>query len=540
MAIDFPSSPSNGATYTYGARSWTFSSADNAWYANSLGAGPTGPTGTTGATGPTGSSGPTGPQGPSGPTGPQGPTGAGIQGPTGPTGATGPQGPAGTSNAKASARFATTTSLTGNYTQGTTGLDGGTGVGAFLQITTPYPLIIDNYQPAVGDRILVKDQIDSRQNGVYVLTNIGGTSSILTRASDYDGSTVYFSQAGDYLSIELGSTNGNTSSWIQYQYGSGFQRSLVIGVDNIGFTETGGIGPTGPTGPTGAQGPTGPASSVTGPTGPQGIQGSTGLAGATGPTGASGATGPTGASGATGPTGPSGLTSATAPLTYASSTVALTYGSGLTLSANSLVVNGTVVPLLATANTFTSSQTIKSATTNTPSLIVQPFSAATTANLEEWRDVTGTLTVASMSTAGQLTLGADPVNALQAATKQYVDSTVSGKQVYPLDDLAPYFDGFTFRFQATYGKLSLGVTNPYALGITINGILQPIGEPDYVWGTPFSYDGYVLDSDGLIAFSEVPPPGSTFDGRYYPATAAVKAVNQKYPFKAVDILLGAF
>jgi hypothetical protein len=178
-------------------------------------------------------------------------------------------------------------------------------------------LIVDGFTPSLGDRILVKDQTDARQNGIYKLTTVydsnSGTPNILTRATDYDGSVVAEATAGDYLSIQLGNLNGNSRSFIQYQKGSGFEQSIVIGVDVLNFTATGGIGPTGPTGPQGPLGPTGAASTVTGPTGPQGIQGVTGPTGSTGPQGPLGPTGVQGPVGATGPIGNVGPTGATGP-----------------------------------------------------------------------------------------------------------------------------------------------------------------------------------------------------------------------------------
>jgi hypothetical protein len=50
-------------------------------------------------------------------------------------------------------------------------------------------------------------------------------------------------------------------------------------------------------------------------------------------------------------------------------------------------------------------------------------------------------------------------------------------------------------------------------------------------------DGFMLDSDGWIAFNEVPPAGSTFDGRVM-LGPNVNTIGKAYPFKAMDILLG--
>lgn len=50
MAIDFPTTPTTGDTYTYAGKTWTWSG--ELWQANSTPMGPTGPTGSAGPTGP--------------------------------------------------------------------------------------------------------------------------------------------------------------------------------------------------------------------------------------------------------------------------------------------------------------------------------------------------------------------------------------------------------------------------------------------------------------------------------------------------------
>ncbi len=101
-ALDFPSSPSNGDTYSANGLTYTYNSSSTKWLRTSpsVGAqGATGPTGAQGATGPTGAQGATaaqGAQGATGSTGAQGATGStGAQGATGSGGATGAQGATG-------------------------------------------------------------------------------------------------------------------------------------------------------------------------------------------------------------------------------------------------------------------------------------------------------------------------------------------------------------------------------------------------------------------------------------------------------------
>ncbi len=92
-AFNFPSSPSNGATYSANGVTFTYNSSAGAWQRSSA-------VGAQGATGSTGSTGPTGPTGPTGNTGAQGSTGSGgSTGAQGSTGSTGPTGPTGAQGA---------------------------------------------------------------------------------------------------------------------------------------------------------------------------------------------------------------------------------------------------------------------------------------------------------------------------------------------------------------------------------------------------------------------------------------------------------
>ena len=84
MALDFPSSPSNGQTYSSAGLTYVYSTITGTWDIVPA-SGPTGPTGATGDTGPTGPTGATGDTGPTGPTGATGPDRLTITGPTAPS-----------------------------------------------------------------------------------------------------------------------------------------------------------------------------------------------------------------------------------------------------------------------------------------------------------------------------------------------------------------------------------------------------------------------------------------------------------------------
>lgn len=83
----------------------------------------------------------------------------------------------------AAVRVATTSALTATYSNGSSG------VGATLtNASTQEYLFIDDVFVAVGDRVLVWQQAAPLQNGIYVVTNNGSSSTnwILTRALDYN------------------------------------------------------------------------------------------------------------------------------------------------------------------------------------------------------------------------------------------------------------------------------------------------------------------------------------------------------------------
>lgn len=83
----------------------------------------------------------------------------------------------------AATRVATTTGLTVVYANGTLG------VGATLtNAGAMAALMLDGVAVAVGDRVLVKDQASTFQNGIYVVTTVGSgaVNWVMTRAADYD------------------------------------------------------------------------------------------------------------------------------------------------------------------------------------------------------------------------------------------------------------------------------------------------------------------------------------------------------------------
>lgn len=126
---------------------------------------------------------------------------------------------------KASCRLATAAAITGTYSNGTSG------VGATITYTATGAISIDGVTPSAGDRVLVKNQASTFQNGIYSVTTVGsgGVSGVLTRTSDYDTSAEVFE--GTYTIIEEGTANAGTL-FIMTTNGT-----ITIGTTAIVFTQ---------------------------------------------------------------------------------------------------------------------------------------------------------------------------------------------------------------------------------------------------------------------------------------------------------------
>jgi hypothetical protein len=163
---------------------------------------------------------------------------------------------AGNINAHESVELATTTVLPNSptYTAGSADGKSGLGIGAYLESGSNAVLVVDSVTPSVGDRILVKDQVNQIHNGIYSVTTVGTISAKwrLTRALDFDNSTGPEVTAGDYTYSARGTVNTG-KAWMMNATGTNTDDSIKIGTDNITFISVG-IGPKGDTGATGAGG----------------------------------------------------------------------------------------------------------------------------------------------------------------------------------------------------------------------------------------------------------------------------------------------
>lgn len=126
----------------------------------------------------------------------------------------------------AAVQAATTTVLPNSPTYN----NGASGVGATLTAGSNGALTIDGYSVQVNDRLLIKNQASTFQNGIYEVTEVGsvGTPYVLTRTTDYD-EPAEINNTGS-IPVINGTANALTS-WIS------IASVTTIGTDPILYTQ---------------------------------------------------------------------------------------------------------------------------------------------------------------------------------------------------------------------------------------------------------------------------------------------------------------
>ena len=123
---------------------------------------------------------------------------------------------------------ATTTNL------GVTYSNGSSGVGATLTADTLRAFnTLDGQSVSVGNRVLIKDQTNQIQNGIYTLTNNGSagvTAWILTRATDNDNNPSGEMANGDIVNTSGGTVNAG-KTFVNSTTGT-----ITIGTTNITYS----------------------------------------------------------------------------------------------------------------------------------------------------------------------------------------------------------------------------------------------------------------------------------------------------------------
>ena len=153
--------------------------------------------------------------------------------------------------------------------------------------------------------------------------------------------------------------------------------------------------------------------------------------------------------------------------------------------------------------------------------------------------VTGTTVLNGALTVNGTVTVPTPTNPTHATNKAYVDSVLAAgvPAIIPLDNISNQFNDISSRFLPTYQGKVQSIGNPLRLLLTINGIIQYVDFPEYVWQSPLPREGFQVDNDGYLAFSEAVPAGSRFDARIMPGPNT-QAERRQVSFTAVDILLG--
>lgn len=127
---------------------------------------------------------------------------------------------------KQSVDFASTANVAGTYNNGA-----GT-----ITAASNGALSMDGGSPAIGQRVLLKDQTDNVQNGIYSVTTAGnaGAAYVLTRATDADANAEI--SGGAFFFVEQGSANADNG------YVTTHNGTPTIGTDAITFEQFSGAG----------------------------------------------------------------------------------------------------------------------------------------------------------------------------------------------------------------------------------------------------------------------------------------------------------
>ena len=137
-------------------------------------------------------------------------------------------------NWHAAADYATAAALPAcTYSNGTAG------VGATLTGDANGRLTVDGSPQTTGKSVLVKNQADAKQNGIYYITAQGVDGSapfVLTRRSDSDNSIAGQVKAGDAIYV-VGGTNNGGQAFTLTTTGTGTNGAIVFNTDSLTYTQ---------------------------------------------------------------------------------------------------------------------------------------------------------------------------------------------------------------------------------------------------------------------------------------------------------------
>lgn len=139
---------------------------------------------------------------------------------------------------KLASRAATTSNLSVTRAAGSSDQSGGNGVGETLTLSVNGALTIDGVSLVAGDRVLVKDQTDKKQNGIYVVTSAGSPSSaaVLTRSNDADNSVDGEVKEGLFTFVTEGTENSR-DGYVLLASASRSGDIFQLGTDELEFSQ---------------------------------------------------------------------------------------------------------------------------------------------------------------------------------------------------------------------------------------------------------------------------------------------------------------
>jgi DUF4097 and DUF4098 domain-containing protein YvlB len=121
----------------------------------------------------------------------------------------------------------------------------------------------------------------------------------------------------------------------------------------------------------------------------------------------------------------------------------------------------------------------------------------------------------------------------------YNSNGICVDDLYELDDIssAVNVDGVSNTFTPSFNYTPVSIPTPFKLLITVNGVLQSayVYNSEYVWQSNLlcANDGYTLDQDGNIKFTEALPMNTQVVIKT--ASGGIKSIARKYPFKPLDL-----
>jgi len=139
-------------------------------------------------------------------------------------------------DAKESVAVGTTADVGGTYIPN----GGPSGTGSFIgvNITALDGTYLTDYDFTVTNRVLIKDQTDAKQNGIYIVTDFSTPiSSDLERSPDHDGTPIFEVSPGNFVFISEGDSLAGSGWLILGGTASGPNGTILLNTDDINWSQ---------------------------------------------------------------------------------------------------------------------------------------------------------------------------------------------------------------------------------------------------------------------------------------------------------------